>query len=189
MDAATASADTSAVSTSTTSMLVYVCAAAACRLRSSMWRQCDELVTTSSDARGATSPAAAAAVPAAPRAATVSPAASAAADTHAHATTTPASSRIPRLQRLKLARDVTVVCGTSVCRMSGAAVTPAAPLASLDAVASLEGHSDRVWHVSWHPTLDMLATCGGDRRIRLWTPRSRDDLFGCAACAVTSQPR
>lgn len=46
----------------------------------------------------------------------------------------------------------------------------AGPLHRLVPFATLAGHTDRVWHASWHPTLDMLATCGGDRCVRLWMP-------------------
>ena len=36
--------------------------------------------------------------------------------------------------------------------------------------ATLTGHSARVWHVCWHPTLPLLATCGEDRTVRVWSP-------------------
>ncbi|KAL4430857.1 hypothetical protein ABPG75_006113 [Micractinium tetrahymenae] len=39
---------------------------------------------------------------------------------------------------------------------------------SLEEVQSLEGHTDRVWQVSWSPSGDMLASCGGDRTVRIW---------------------
>ena len=39
---------------------------------------------------------------------------------------------------------------------------------SLKPLASLEGHTDRVWHVAWDPTGRYVASCGGDRAIRVW---------------------
>jgi WD40 repeat protein len=30
------------------------------------------------------------------------------------------------------------------------------------------GHTDRVWHVSWSPTGNNFATCGGDKTIKIW---------------------
>ena len=32
----------------------------------------------------------------------------------------------------------------------------------------LEGHLDRVWHVAWHPSGALRATCSGDKTVRLW---------------------
>lgn len=41
---------------------------------------------------------------------------------------------------------------------------------SITPVATLEGHSDRVWHVSWNPVYpNLLASCGGDCRALLWS--------------------
>lgn len=51
----------------------------------------------------------------------------------------------------------------------------AAPAATLslplrvERVASLIGHEDRVWCVAWHPTLPLLASCSGDKTVKLWS--------------------
>lgn len=38
------------------------------------------------------------------------------------------------------------------------------------------GHQDRVWQASWHPTKTLLATCSGDKTVRLWKPASHDNF-------------
>lgn len=38
---------------------------------------------------------------------------------------------------------------------------------SLRALAEIEGHSDRVWNVCWHPTAPILASCSSDKSVRL----------------------
>lgn len=35
--------------------------------------------------------------------------------------------------------------------------------------AVLNGHTGRVWNCSWHPTGNILASCGEDKSIRLWS--------------------
>lgn len=44
---------------------------------------------------------------------------------------------------------------------------------ALELLTVLEGHTDRVWHVSWDPTGNYLATCAGDKSIRIWGPTDR----------------
>ncbi|XP_013084443.2 probable cytosolic iron-sulfur protein assembly protein CIAO1 homolog isoform X1 [Biomphalaria glabrata] len=39
---------------------------------------------------------------------------------------------------------------------------------TLTEVETLSGHSDRVWCVSWSPNGSLLASCGGDKSIRIW---------------------
>lgn len=44
----------------------------------------------------------------------------------------------------------------------------------LELVATLNGHDDRVWCVSWNPKGSLLATCGGDKTIKIWAKKSTD---------------
>lgn len=39
---------------------------------------------------------------------------------------------------------------------------------SIECVAELGGHEERVWHASWSPNGQELATCSGDRSVRVW---------------------
>eukprot|EP01025_Chloroclados_australasicus_P051334 TRINITY_DN5971_c0_g1_i11.p2 TRINITY_DN5971_c0_g1~~TRINITY_DN5971_c0_g1_i11.p2 ORF type:complete len:340 (-),score=29.80 TRINITY_DN5971_c0_g1_i11:1248-2267(-) len=39
---------------------------------------------------------------------------------------------------------------------------------SLKLVSQLEGHKDKVWKVSWSHSGNMLASCSGDRSVRIW---------------------
>ena len=43
---------------------------------------------------------------------------------------------------------------------------------SLSRVATLRGHSDRVWFAAFSPDGLTLATCGGDRLVILWRKNS-----------------
>ncbi|KAG6574536.1 WD repeat protein 39 [Phytophthora cinnamomi] len=45
-----------------------------------------------------------------------------------------------------------------------------APQLQLELVCALAGHSERAWHVSWRFDGQLLASCSGDRTIRLWAP-------------------
>eukprot|EP01100_Stratorugosa_tubuloviscum_P012611 TRINITY_DN602_c1_g1_i1.p1 TRINITY_DN602_c1_g1~~TRINITY_DN602_c1_g1_i1.p1 ORF type:complete len:328 (-),score=145.27 TRINITY_DN602_c1_g1_i1:18-1001(-) len=40
--------------------------------------------------------------------------------------------------------------------------------ASLEKIATLQGHTDRIWNLAWSPSGSILASCGGDKTIRLW---------------------
>ena len=42
-------------------------------------------------------------------------------------------------------------------------------LSDMDLIQTLSGHSGRVWHASWSPKGSILATCGEDTNIRLWS--------------------
>ncbi|KAF9162405.1 cytosolic iron-sulfur protein assembly [Actinomortierella ambigua] len=46
---------------------------------------------------------------------------------------------------------------------------------SLEKLAELQGHEDRVWCVSWHPTKPILATCSGDKTVRIWQNTNPQD--------------
>ncbi|KCV71212.1 hypothetical protein H696_02163 [Fonticula alba] len=41
---------------------------------------------------------------------------------------------------------------------------------SVELLDTLMGHEDRVWHAAWSACGRWLATCGGDRTIRIWAP-------------------
>ena len=41
-------------------------------------------------------------------------------------------------------------------------------MAALEEVVTLKGHLERVWHVSWSPNGASLASCGGDKVVRIW---------------------
>ncbi|KAJ3299959.1 cytosolic iron-sulfur protein assembly [Borealophlyctis nickersoniae] len=49
----------------------------------------------------------------------------------------------------------------------------------LELVAELTGHTDRVWQVSWHPTTAVLASCSGDKSVKIW---KRDPPSGTWVC-------
>jgi WD40 repeat protein len=43
---------------------------------------------------------------------------------------------------------------------------------TIERIAALEGHTDCVWAVAWNPVQPLLASCSGDKSIRLWCYRS-----------------
>ncbi|KAJ2606595.1 Cytosolic iron-sulfur protein assembly protein [Coemansia sp. RSA 1722] len=44
-------------------------------------------------------------------------------------------------------------------------------------VSELLGHEDRVWQASWDCKGNRLATCSGDRSVRIWAPISSEQFF------------
>ena len=46
------------------------------------------------------------------------------------------------------------------------------PKGTAQLIQKLEGHSDRVCGVSFHPKHPILASCSADKTVRIWTPTS-----------------
>lgn len=49
--------------------------------------------------------------------------------------------------------------------------------ATLTLVQELKGHKDRVWHLAWSPTGNLLASCSGDKTVRLWKQNSESKFI------------
>ncbi|RLN85787.1 hypothetical protein BBJ28_00016607 [Nothophytophthora sp. Chile5] len=59
----------------------------------------------------------------------------------------------------------------------------------LEEVAALEGHRERAWHVSWRFDGKLLASCSGDRTIRLWAAKDQSDKWECVGILEDAQGR
>ncbi|KAK9857996.1 hypothetical protein WJX84_004631 [Apatococcus fuscideae] len=53
----------------------------------------------------------------------------------------------------------------------------------------LLGHTDRVWSVAWSPAGDLLATCAGDKTVRIWVEASQGGEWRCVAVLEDSHSR
>lgn len=60
---------------------------------------------------------------------------------------------------------------------------------SLQELQTLEGHSDRVWHVAWSPAGDLLASCSGDKTVRMWARDPASGRWHCAAVLEDAHSR
>ena len=47
--------------------------------------------------------------------------------------------------------------------------------ASLECVATLVGHEERVWHAAWSADGSLLASCSSDRTVRVWQQGSGNE--------------
>lgn len=64
--------------------------------------------------------------------------------------------------------------------------------AELVQVCALDGHRDRAWHVSWRFDGKLLASCSGDKTIRIWAPPrdgSNSSDWECVAILEDAQGR
>ncbi|KAK9905056.1 hypothetical protein WJX75_008769 [Coccomyxa subellipsoidea] len=63
-------------------------------------------------------------------------------------------------------------------------------MGELTQIQMLEGHTDRAWHVAWSPTGETLASCSGDKTVRLWTRRQPgSEEWVCSATLEEAQTR
>lgn len=49
-------------------------------------------------------------------------------------------------------------------------------------LSAIEGHEDRVWHLSWSPDGKRFATCGEDRTVRIWLVEEEFSLAPKVLC-------
>ncbi|KAH9606532.1 hypothetical protein KSS87_000519 [Heliosperma pusillum] len=61
-------------------------------------------------------------------------------------------------------------------------------MGELREVEALEGHGDRVWGLAWNPTAAVLASCSGDKTVRIWE-QSPSGSFICKAILEDTHTR
>ncbi|KAJ3330989.1 hypothetical protein HDU76_004343 [Blyttiomyces sp. JEL0837] len=59
----------------------------------------------------------------------------------------------------------------------------------LTLIHELKGHEDRVWQISWHPTQEVMASCGGDRAVRIWKRDSPNGGWSCVSILDNAHKR
>ena len=62
-------------------------------------------------------------------------------------------------------------------------------MASLTELCVLQAHHSRAWHVAWNPQGSLLASCGGDKLIKIWGEEGAESfpsVVGWAIIQVTS---
>ncbi|KAA8516716.1 hypothetical protein F0562_016778 [Nyssa sinensis] len=65
----------------------------------------------------------------------------------------------------------------------------------LKEIQRLEGHTDRVWSVAWNPATGVsgipavLASCSGDKTVRIWQQNSATGSFECKAVLEETHTR
>ncbi|XXG62857.1 hypothetical protein AAC387_Pa05g1156 [Persea americana] len=61
----------------------------------------------------------------------------------------------------------------------------------LQEIQRLEGHMDRVWGLAWNPVYPMLASCSGDKTVRVWqqNPGKKTDSWECKAILEDTHTR